>query len=101
MKLPVAARASACVVGGTFTCRRPPPARKPAPLTHQAGAPGSEQVIAGFCSVWSCGGRLLMAKLLGTTSYDICAPPRTAHRPRPVGSHANPTCGPMLFVSAF
>ena len=35
---------------------------------HHAGAPGSEQVIAGFCSVCSCGGRVLVAKLLGITS---------------------------------
>src|SRR5580704_12914359 len=101
MKLLVAARAAAWVVGGTFTCRRPPPARKPTPEPHQAGAPGSEQVMAGFCSVWSSGGRLLMAKLLGMTSYEICPPPRTAHRPRPVGSQANPRCGPKLLVSDF
>src|ERR1700730_1747857 len=99
MKLPVAARASAWVAGGTFTCKSPPPARKPTPVGHQAGAPGNEQVMAGFCSVCSCGGRLLMAKLLGMTSYEICAPPRTAHRPRPVGSQANPKCGPKLLVS--
>src|SRR5262249_46007048 len=70
----VAALASAVVVGGTFTCRRPPPARKPGPgvppgpEVHHAGAPDSLQVNVGFCSVCNCGGRLLFAKLSGMTS---------------------------------
>src|ERR1700726_3980527 len=37
MIFPVAARASACVVGGTFTCNKPPPTRNPGPLGHQEG----------------------------------------------------------------
>jgi len=78
IKLEVAARASACVDGGTLTCSRPPPARNPCPelmvvglgshVSHQAGRPDKAQVTAGFCSVCSCGGKLLMAKLLGITS---------------------------------
>src|SRR5579859_7938878 len=99
IRLPVAARAAACVVGGTLTCSNPPPARNPVPLAHHAGGLGNEQVIAGFCSVCNCGGRLLIAKLFGTTSYAICPPPRMDHLPLPVGSHANPRCGPKLFLS--
>src|ERR1700719_1326798 len=76
MKLEVFARASACVIGGTLVCRRPPPARKPCPelvwaefqVAHHAGAPGRAQVTTGFCSVCNWGGKLLMAKLLGMTS---------------------------------
>src|ERR1700745_4107055 len=76
IRLEVPARASACVAGGTFTERRPPPPRNPCPestfdgsqVLHHAGAPGRAQVTAGFCSVWSCGGKLLIAKLLGITS---------------------------------
>src|ERR1700687_5573714 len=94
MRLAVFARAAACVVGGTLTVSKPPPDRKPWPesvwagfqVAHQAGRPGSPQVMAGFCSVCRCGGRLLMAKLLGVTSYAIPAPPRMAHLPWPVGS---------------
>ncbi len=68
MKLLVAARASAWVTGGTLTWSNPPPARNPVPVAHQAGAPESAQVIDGFCSVCSWGGRELVGKLLGITS---------------------------------
>src|SRR5215470_9136141 len=102
----VAALASAVVVGGTLTCRRPPPARKPGPglpplEVHQAGAPGSAQVRVGFCSVCNSGGKLLIAKLRGITSYAIWPPPLMDHLPWPVGSQANPTCGPKSLVSDF
>src|SRR6267154_4153336 len=109
MRLWVAALASACVVGGALTVKRPPPAKKPWPelttvglgsqVLHHAGLPESAHVIAGFCSVWSCGGRLLIAKLLGVTSYAIPAPPRMAHLPWPVGSYANPRRGAKLLIS--
>src|SRR5215467_469916 len=76
IRLEVLARASAWLAGGTLVCSKPPPARKPCPesifdgsqAVHQAGAPGRAQVTEGFCSVCSCGGKLLMAKLLGITS---------------------------------
>src|SRR5262249_7533833 len=92
IKLDDFARAAAWVAGGTFVCNSPPPARKPCPesvragfqVLHQAGRPASAQVIEGFCSVCNCGGKLLIAKLLGMTSYAIPAPPRIAHLPRPV-----------------
>ncbi len=94
MMLPVLARAAACVVGGTLVVSKPPPARNPCPesvrllfhVAHHAGAPTKAQVTAGDCSVCNSGGRALIAKLLGITSYAIPAPPRTAHFPRPVGS---------------
>ncbi len=109
----VLARASAVVVGGTLNCRRPPPERNPGPGVglppttgpdvHHAGGGGlvEEQVAFVFCSVCNSGGRLLMAKLRGMTSYAIWPPPRMDHLPWPVGSQANPTCGPKLFVSEF
>src|SRR5262249_41935373 len=69
----VAARASAVVVGGTFICRSPPPARKPGLgllllEVHYAGALGSAHVSVGFCSDCNSGGRLFTAKLRGITS---------------------------------
>src|SRR2546430_9719612 len=100
-------RAPAVVVGGTLTCRRPPPARKqepglpPGPEVHHAGEPGSAHVSVGFCSVCNSGGKLLTAKFVGITSYAIWPPPRMDHFPRPVGSHAKPTRGPKLLVSDF
>src|SRR5258706_3873119 len=111
MRLCVAALASFWVVGGALTVKRPPPAKKPWPesttvglelhVLHQAGLPGSAQVIAGFWSVCNCGGRLLIAKLLGVTSYAIPAPPRMAHLAWPVGSYANPRRRAKLFISGF
>src|SRR5215471_1152766 len=95
----VASRASAWVAGGTFTCRRPPPARKPDPDAHQAGGFGNPQVMPGFCSVCSCGGSDSKGKFCGVTSNDTPKPPRTAHLPLPVGSHAKPIRGMRLLVS--
>src|SRR5258708_39593152 len=109
MRLWVAALLSACVFGGALTVKRLTPAKKPWPelttvglgseVLHHAGLPESAHVIAGFCSVWSCGGRLLIAKLFGVTSYAIPAPPRMAHLPWRVGSYANPGRGAMLLIS--
>src|ERR1700740_3603125 len=95
----VAARAAPGVVGGTFSCSKPPAARKPWPVAHRAGGEAEPQDTEGLCSVCNCGGRLLMAKLFGTTSYAICPPPRIAHLPVPVGSPAKPRGGPKLFLS--
>src|SRR5258708_23232934 len=95
----VASRASACVAGGTLTCRRPPPARKPEPDPHHAGGLGSPQVISGFCSVCNCGGSDNKGKFCGVTSKETPNPPRTAHLPLPVGSKAKPMRGMKLFVS--
>src|SRR5260370_22869087 len=73
----VAALASAVVVGGTFSWSRPPVARKPGPgvppgpEVHHAGAPDDLQVSVWFCSDCNSGGRLLIAKLRGMTSYAI------------------------------
>src|ERR1700720_480607 len=108
----VAARASACVTGGTFTCSNPPNCRKPWPavglvglaaskVAHHCGAPASAQVSPGFCSDCNCGGKLLIAKLFGMTSYARPAPPRTAHFPFPWGSQAKPNLGAKLLVSGF
>src|SRR6266404_7884799 len=79
IRFAVAARAAAWVVGGTFSCSNPPPARKPWPVAHQAGGVAEPQETEGLCSVCNCGGRLLMAKLFGTTPYWICSPRRVAH----------------------
>src|SRR5215468_2241427 len=112
MSDPVAARASACVTGGTFTCSSPPNCRNPCPavglvglaglnVAHHCGAPASAHVRTGFCSDCNWGGKLLLAKLFGTTSYARPAPPRTAHLPFPRGSQAKPNLGAKLLVSGF
>src|SRR5258705_2761386 len=108
----VAARASARVTGGTFTCNNPPNCRKPCPaaglvglaglkFVHHWGAAASAQVSPGICSDCNCGGKLLIAKLFGLTSYARPAPPRTAHFPFPRGSQAKPSLGAKLLMSGF
>ena len=47
----VAERASAMVVGGTLTCKSPPPDRKPRCESHQDGLLDPAHDSPGFCSV--------------------------------------------------
>src|SRR3954467_12790940 len=110
MMLAVSPRAKATVAGGMKLFGNAPCARKfttpllpAAKAGHQAGGVASApaQAVSAVKTACCCGGAPLVAKLYGTASYAMPYPPRTAHLPLPVGSHANPMRGAKLLKSSF